>query len=64
MNTYNQIVYNPAMMNNYVWTAFALSQCNNKPHRTTSGEGDVFICGAVFLTLILTFIATYIIIKK
>lgn len=63
MNTYNQVVYNPAMMNNNVWTAIALSKCNSNPHRPPS-EGGKYVCGGMLLLVVFAFIATCIIIRK
>lgn len=63
MNTYNQIAYNHALMNNAVWTAVALSRCNNNPHRTAS-KGGMCVCGGMLLLVVIAFIATCIIIRK
>jgi hypothetical protein len=60
MNTYSQIVYNQAMMNNNVLTAIALSRCNNNQHRTSSmGDGIVML-----ILLVTTIIAIYITVRK
>jgi hypothetical protein len=63
MNTYNQVAYNPAMVNNAVWTAVALSKCNNNPHHPPS-KGGIYVCGGVLLLMTIAFIATCIIIRK
>lgn len=65
MNNCSQIIYNQAMMNinNSVWTAIALSKCNNNQHRPLS-EGGVYVCGGMLLFMLIAFIATCIIIRK
>jgi hypothetical protein len=63
MSTYNQIAYSQAMIQNNVWTAIALSKCNNNPHHTSS-EGGEYVCGGVLLLMVIAFIATCIIIRK
>lgn len=63
MNTYNQIVYNQAMMNNAVWTAVALSKCNSRPHHPPS-KGGMCVCGGMLLLVVIAFVATCIIIRK
>lgn len=60
MNTYDQIVYNQAMMNNSVLTAIALSRCNNNQHRISSMEDGV----VMLLILVTTIIAIYIMVRK
>lgn len=63
MNTYNQVVYSPAMMNNNVWTAIALSKCNSNPHRPPS-KGDTYVCGGLLLLVVTALIALCIMIRK
>lgn len=64
MNTYNQIALSQAMIQNNVWTTIALSKCNNNPHRTTSKEGGMYVCGGMLLLVVIAFVATCIIIRK
>jgi hypothetical protein len=63
MSTYNQIAYSQAMIQNNVWTAIALSKCNNNPHHPPS-KGGTYVCGGVLLLMIIAFIATYLIIRE
>ena len=64
MNSYNQIAYTQAMMNNNVWMAIALSKSNNNPHHPPSTKGGMCICGGVLLLMVIAFIATCIIIRE
>lgn len=64
MNTYNQIAYTQATMNNNVWMAIALSKSNNNPHHSHLTQGEMCWCGGVFLLMIVALIVTCIIISK
>lgn len=64
MNTYNQITLSHAMIQNNVWTAIALSKCNNNPNETTSNECGMYVCGGMLLLVVIAFVATCIIIRK